>query len=128
IPRDVRQQRVQDDERRLRCSKRGEERDADGPWTVPHQMMMGTVPPSALHAAPVTYEARSEHRNTTTEAISSGWASRPSGLPEATFARISSRSPCWSARPPSPNQISVPVGPGVTALLRIPSLAYRSEI
>ncbi len=35
-------------------------------------MMIGTVPPSALQAAPVTYEARSEQRNTITEAISSG--------------------------------------------------------
>ena len=25
-------------------------------------MMIGTVPPSALHAAPVTYDARSEQR------------------------------------------------------------------
>ena len=54
--RDVGEQRVQDDERRLRCRKCGEERNADGPWTVPHQTMIGTVPPSALHAAPVTYE------------------------------------------------------------------------
>ena len=29
-----------------------------------HQTMIGTVPPSALHAAPVTYEARSEQRKT----------------------------------------------------------------
>ena len=35
-------------------------------------MMIGTVPPSALQAAPVTYDARSEQRNTITEAISSG--------------------------------------------------------
>ena len=34
--------------------------------------MIGTVPPSALQAAPVTYEERSEQRNTITEAISSG--------------------------------------------------------
>ena len=42
-------------------------------------MMIGTVPPSALHAAPVTYEARSEQRNAITAAISSGSASRLSG-------------------------------------------------
>ena len=29
-------------------------------------MMIGTVPPSALHAAPVTYDARSEQRNAIT--------------------------------------------------------------
>ncbi len=59
-----------------------------------HQMMMGTVPPSALHAAPVTYDARSEQRKTITAAISSGRASRPSGRPAPTFASTSSRSPC----------------------------------
>ena len=64
------------------------------------QMMIGTVPPSALHAAPVTYDARSEQRNTMTEAISSGRASRPSGRPAPTFASTSSRSPCCSASPP----------------------------
>ena len=37
-----------------------------------HQTMIGTVPPSALQAAPVTYEARSEARKTITAAISSG--------------------------------------------------------
>ncbi len=57
-------QRIQDDERGLRRRQRGEERDADGARTVPHQRMIGTVPPSALHAAPVTYDARSEQRNT----------------------------------------------------------------
>src|SRR5262245_43992090 len=88
------------------------------------QMMIGTVPPSALHAAPVTYEARSEQRKTTTAAISSGRARRPRGRPAPTFASTSSRSPpCWSARPPSPNQAAVAVGPGVTALQRIPSFA-----
>ena len=50
-------------------------------------MMIGTVPPSALQAAPVTYEARSEQRNTITAAISSGRASRPSGRPGAHAAQ-----------------------------------------
>ena len=59
-----------------------------------HQMMIGTVPPSALQAAPVTYEARSEQRKTMTAAISSGRASRPSGRPAPTFASTLSRSPC----------------------------------
>ena len=86
-------------------------------------MMIGTVPPSALQAEPVTYEARSEQRNAITVAISSGSASRPSGRPAQTFASTSSRSPCWSASPPSPSQASVAVGPGVTALQRTPSFA-----
>ena len=55
------------------------------------QMMIGTVPPSALQAAPVTYEARSEHRNAITAAISSGSASRPSGRPAPTASSTSSR-------------------------------------
>jgi hypothetical protein len=50
--------------------------------------MIGTVPPSALQAAPVTYDARSEQRKAITEAISPGSARRPSGrdvqrLPDA---------------------------------------------
>ena len=45
--------------------------------------MIGTVPPSALHAAPVTYDARSEQRKTITAAISSGRASRPERPPGA---------------------------------------------
>ena len=32
----------------------------------------------------------------------------------------------WSARPPGASQASVRVGPGQTALQRMPSLAYRS--
>ena len=45
--------------------------------------MIGTVPPSTLQAAPVTYDARSEQRNTITAAISSGSARRPRGRPAA---------------------------------------------
>ena len=45
--------------------------------------MIGTVPPSALHAAPVTYEARSEQRKTTTLAISSGVAETSERPPRA---------------------------------------------
>ena len=51
---------------------------------------------------------------------------RPGGRaagPAPTFASTSSRSPpCWSASPPSPSQASVAVGPGVTALQRMPVL------
>src|SRR5919204_103050 len=98
---------------------------------VERHTMIGTVPPSALHAAPVTYAARSEQRNVTTAAISSGSARRPSGRPAPTAARTSSRvlplrAACWSARPPSASHASVAVGPGVTAFERIPSWAYRS--
>ncbi len=67
--------------------------------------MIGTVPPSTDQAAPVTYEARGDRRNTITSAISPGSARRPSGLPAATFARTSSRSPCCSASPPAPSQM-----------------------
>ena len=123
IARDVGEQRIEHDERRLRRGQGGQERDADDPRLGGRHRMMGTVPPSALHAAPVTYEARSEQRKTITDAISSGRASRPSGRPAPTFASTSSRSPCWSARPPAPSQASVSVGPGVTALQRMPSFA-----
>src|SRR5207237_9706284 len=95
------------------------------------QMMLVTAPPSALHAAPVTYRALSEQRNATTAAISSGSARRPRGRPLPTASSTSSFvlplvAACWSARPPSPSQASVAVGPGVTALQRTPSFAYRS--
>src|SRR2546423_9903463 len=94
-------------------------------------MMIGTVPPSALQAEPVTYEARSEHRKQITPAISAGSARRPRGRPAPTASSTSSRvllerAACWSARPPSPSHASVAVGPGATALHLIPSFAYRS--
>ena len=89
------QHRSQDEDRGLRsCQAQEERRGNRAPRVGAHQMMIGTVPPSALQAAPVTYDARSEQRKTMTEAISSGRASRPSGRPAPTFARTSSRSPC----------------------------------
>ena len=45
--------------------------------------MIGTVPPSALQAAPVTYDARSEQRKTITAAISSGSGEPPERPPGA---------------------------------------------
>ena len=51
--------------------------------------MIGTLPPSALQAAPVTYDARSEQRKTMTAAISSGRASRPIGMVATIWSRIS---------------------------------------
>src|SRR3712207_6936718 len=50
----------------------------------------GTAPPSALHAAPVTVDARSEHRNVMTLAISSGRARRPSGTLDRKSTRLNS--------------------------------------
>src|SRR2546423_15363258 len=66
-----------------------------------------------------------------TAAISSGSARRPSGRPLPTASNTSrrvllERAACWSARPPSPSQAPVAVGPGATALQRMPSFAYRS--
>ena len=46
-------------------------------------MITGTAPPSADQAAPVMYEARSEHRNATTAAISSSVPRRPTGTEPA---------------------------------------------
>ena len=51
-----------------------------GRWSRPGSHERRHVPPSTDHAAPVTFEARSEHRNTTTAAISSGSPRRPSGI------------------------------------------------
>src|SRR5690349_11670393 len=93
-------------------------------------MITGTVPPSTPQAAPVTYDARGEHRKAITAAISSGSAIRFNGRPEATAARTSSRLRCpdavWSARPPGASQAGESVGPGATALQRMPSPAYAS--
>jgi hypothetical protein len=54
-------------------------------------MITGTAPPSTDHAAPATFEAGSEHRNTTTAAISSSVANRPIGWRDATDSSTSSR-------------------------------------
>ena len=40
---------------------------------------VGTAPPSTAHAAPATFDARSEHRNAITAATSSSVPIRPSG-------------------------------------------------
>ena len=55
------------------------------------QMKLGTVPPSADHAAPATVLARAEQRKTITAAISSGSAKRPSGTFACCAASASSR-------------------------------------
>src|SRR5436305_12648135 len=94
-------------------------------------MITGTVPPSAPQAAPVTYDERGEQRNAITAAISSGSAIRFSGRPAATAASTSSRlrsesAAVWSARPPIPSQADDRVGPGATALQRMPSSAWTS--
>ena len=71
------------------------------------QTIVGTLPPSTDHAAPVTFDARSEQRNTITAAISSG---RPSGRAEAWHGSRRApprgsepvRAATWSAQSPLP--------------------------
>src|SRR5205807_9855874 len=94
-------------------------------------MITGTAPPSTDQAAPVTYEATSEHKNAITAAISCSVANLPIGMPPAvdssTLSRVVPRAlATWSARPPGPIQSSVPTGPGVTELTSTPRSAYRS--
>src|SRR6478609_7482429 len=67
--------------------------------------MVATEPPSTDQLAPVTLAARSEQRKTTTLAISSGVANRPSGtLSSCTLIASARESPralaVWSASPP----------------------------
>lgn len=50
----------------------------------------GTLPPSTAHAAPVTFDARSEHRKLITAATSSSVPMRPSGALERVAASTSS--------------------------------------
>jgi hypothetical protein len=61
--------------------------------------MVPTVPPSTDHAAPATFEARSEQRNVITAAISPASAKRPSGarLPCASMASSREDSPFAAA-------------------------------
>ncbi len=67
--------------------------------------------------APVMMDASSEARNVTSAAISSGLATRPSGM----RALYSSRSPGTVNR----SRVSdVSTGPGQTALTRMPSRAW----
>ncbi len=66
----------------------------------------GTAPPSTDHAAPVTFEARSEHSTTTMPATSSRCRTAPWGSCPACASSASSRvipfaAATWSARPPS---------------------------
>ena len=86
-------------------------------------MMTGTAPPSTDHAAPATSEACSEHRNTITEAISSGPARRRIGSPLAAASSTSLRVPprtatVWSTRPPGSSHSSLATGPGATLAAR----------
>ena len=54
-------------------------------------MITGTVPPSTDQAAPATFEAASEQRNTITDAISCSVPSRPTGVRAAVEESTSSR-------------------------------------
>ena len=94
----------------------------------PVQTMIGTVPPSALHAEPVTYDARSEQRNDDhgRDLLGLGEpAERPPGADglEHLVSRFPVRRPAGRRARPRPSHASVAVGPGVTALQRIPSFA-----
>jgi len=48
---------------------------------------VGIVPPSMTYSLPVMDEARSEARNATNSATSSGRLGRPSGIPPSEFIR-----------------------------------------
>ena len=52
-------------------------------------MITGTAPPSTDQAAPATFDAGSEHRNTITAAISSSVPSRPIGTRDAVASSTS---------------------------------------
>ena len=88
--------------------------------------MIGTVPPSALQAAPVTYEARSEQRKAITAAISLGLgepAERPARADrgEHLVARLACARGLLVGEPAVVRASApVAVGPGVTALQRMP--------
>ena len=95
---------------------------------------VGTAPPSTAHAAPVTFDARSEHRKVITAATSSSVPIRPSGglarVAASTSSRVEPvRAAIWSARPPSDFQ-SLPLhharGHGVHEYAREPRTRPRT--
>jgi hypothetical protein len=78
------------------------ERGTPTPWPRPQRpqpsalatgdyKMIGTEPPSTDQAAPTTFEAGSEHRNTIAAAISSSRPKRPSGIFVRAASSASSR-------------------------------------
>src|SRR5262249_41077075 len=73
--------------------------------------------PSTGMIAPLTYDARSEHRNAATSATSWGWPARPS----AAFSSISGK--CSA---PAAPMISVRMKPGQRAVTRTPRLPYST--
>src|SRR5258705_2559052 len=75
--------------------------------------VFAVCPTSATNAAPVTNDARSEARNSTTFAISSGLPRRPMGI---TFLNLSANPGCSSAG--ANNGVSI--APGQMQLARIP--------
>src|SRR5829696_9984700 len=94
-------------------------------------MNSGTVPPSTDQDAPDTSLARSEHRKTTTFAISSSVPNRPRGILPLWASSASSRvipraSATWSANPPEPTHRDDSTAPGATAFTSTPSAAYVS--
>ena len=92
-------------------------------------MIVATVPPSADQAAPVTVEARSEHRNTITDAISSGRGHAAERdlrrLRGERLLAARSRAACaaCSARPPAAVHSGEVTAPGATALTSTASAA-----
>src|SRR6266850_8444615 len=89
-----------------------------------HQMV-GIVPPSITYSLPVIDEARSDARNATSSATSSGRFGRPSGIPPSeSIMRCRAASvlrPVRSAISLTiPTAASVSVYPGATELTRIP--------
>src|SRR6266511_4252353 len=72
-------------------------------------------PQSTLMTAPVTAQARSEARNTTTAATSAGSAIRPSGCCASTARSAAAGSGCWLSHS---STRYVRVKPGATALTR----------
>src|SRR5262249_5142054 len=86
-----------------------------------------TMPPSIRYSAPVMAAARSEARNRTSAATSSGAIMRPMLMlfSCAAWATTASRvlPEAWaiaSATPPGPTHAGVDTGPGATALTRTP--------
>src|SRR2546426_11938268 len=86
------------------------------PLPTPHSVVQphSTVPPLTFRTSPVMCRARSEHKNTIGPAISSGGATRPSGI-----VRSISRFPFPASRENGCWHISVSTHPGATQFTAI---------
>src|SRR5206468_12604065 len=103
-----------------------------GGWIAPLSIdllltsqIVGMFPPSMTYSLPVLEDARSETRNATNSATSSGRLGRPSGIPPSDsinffLAAVGLVPACVANRSMRPSAALVSVNPGATLFTRMP--------